>query len=114
LQDTQQLCLHIQGQLADLIEEDGSTMRLLEATGTGLNGPGECASDVAEEFRLDQVGWNCAAIDSYKRSICAVAGRMNGSGGDLFTGTCFTCYENRRASWSRKPHEMGYSLHRNA
>jgi hypothetical protein len=54
LQHAQQLRLHLQRQLADLVEEKRAVVRILEVAGLRRGGAGEGALGVAEERRLDQ------------------------------------------------------------
>ena len=55
LQHAQELHLHLAGELADLVEEQGAAVRELEATGLLRDRAGERAALVAEELALEQV-----------------------------------------------------------
>src|SRR4051812_38127619 len=54
LQHAQELGLHIERQLADLIEKQRALADGLEGTGARLHGARECAALVPEELALDQ------------------------------------------------------------
>ncbi len=56
LHHLEELRLHLEGKLADLVEEDGPAARRLEERRLGVLGVGECAALVAEELCLGQRG----------------------------------------------------------
>ena len=53
LEDAEQLRLRGEGQFADLVQEEGAAVRLLEVALAGFHRTGEGALDVAEEFGVD-------------------------------------------------------------
>ncbi len=55
LERAQQLHLHLHGDLADLVQEEGAAVGQLEAAGLGGDSAGEGAALVAEQLALDQV-----------------------------------------------------------
>ena len=63
LQHPQELHLERQGQLSDLVEEEGSVVGLDEEAAPRATGAGERALCVTEEFALEQAVRNCAAVD---------------------------------------------------
>ena len=63
LQGAQQLGLHIEGQLPDLVQEDGAPVRGLEGPDAIAIRAGERALGVTEELALDEVGGDRAAVD---------------------------------------------------
>jgi hypothetical protein len=65
----QQLGLHRQRQLADLVEEDGAVVGLREQSLARPVGAGERALGVAEEFALDQGLGDGAAVDRDEGAI---------------------------------------------
>jgi hypothetical protein len=71
LQNAQQFGLKGERHLADLIEEDRSTIGRLEEAGAGLARAGEGLAGMAEEFGLHQFGGDCRAVDGDKRSLVA-------------------------------------------
>src|SRR5713101_10118981 len=67
LENAQQLGLHGEGHVADLIKEQGAAVRLLEFSRVPSGCAGECALLVAEQLRFDQLGGDGSAVQSYKR-----------------------------------------------
>src|SRR5512137_950624 len=63
LQDAQQLGLHVERQLANLIEEDRRTVRYLETSDLSRECPGEGALLAAEEFAFHQGRGERGAVD---------------------------------------------------
>ena len=63
LQHAQQLRLHIERQLADLVEEEGRAVRDLEAADLARQGPGEGALLAAEQLALHEPGRQRGAVD---------------------------------------------------
>ena len=89
LQDAQQLHLHRQAHVADLVEEQRAALGDLEAALAGGDRAGERALLVAEQFGLEQLGGNGAAVDGDERTLAARAERMDGARGDLLSRTGF-------------------------
>ena len=72
LEHAQQLRLQVDVELADLVEEDGAAVRLLEAAVMLSDGAGERALLVAEQRRLDQLLRDRAAVEHDERlAACA-------------------------------------------
>jgi hypothetical protein len=67
LKHLQQLRLHGQRHLPDLVEEDRSPARLLELATLGMIGPGERAALVAEQLALEKREGQGRAIDLHER-----------------------------------------------
>ncbi len=63
LQGAQQLGLQVQRQLADLVEEEGAAVGLLEGALARVGGAGEGALLVAEELALDELLGDGGAVD---------------------------------------------------
>ena len=68
LEHTKQLGLEGEGQLADLVEEDGPTLARFEDAHTRLGGAGERAADVTEEDRLGERARDGAAVEHGERT----------------------------------------------
>ena len=81
LQDAQQLHLHRQAHVADLVEEQRAALGDLETALAGGDGAGERALLVAEQFGLEELGGNGAAIDGDEGTLAARAQRMDGARG---------------------------------
>ena len=67
LEHAEQLCLGVERQLADLVEEDRAAMRFGELAGVIGGGAGEGALLVPEERRLDEGRGDGAAVDGDER-----------------------------------------------
>ena len=80
LEDAQQLGLGVGVEIANFIQEHGSTLGLLEAADASGLRPGEGAPFVAEQFALQERFGNRRAIDGDKGLIRAVAVLIKGSG----------------------------------
>src|SRR6185437_8359598 len=63
LERAEQLGLHLERQLADLVDEDGALVGLLEGPGAVAHGAGERAADVAEQLALDQRRGDGGAVE---------------------------------------------------
>ncbi|MDT4824412.1 hypothetical protein FQZ97_576590 [compost metagenome] len=72
LQHAQQLDLHRQRHVADLVEEQGAAVGQLEAPCPAGDGTGEGTLLVAEEFALQQLRRDGAAVDRYERRFAAL------------------------------------------
>ena len=80
LQGAQQLDLHVQRQLADLVQEQGAAVGLLELAQVLVGGAGEAALLVAEQDGFDQVLRDGAAVDGDERLAGALARRRGRRG----------------------------------
>src|ERR1044071_5473566 len=79
LNRAQQLPLHVQGQLAYLVEEDGAARGQLELAGPPLGGSGERPALVAEEFRLDERLGDGGAVDGDEGAVAPRRKMMDGA-----------------------------------
>ena len=87
LQHAQQLRLHGQRNLADLVEKDRSTVRQLEPALTLTDGAREGPLLVAKQLALQQSLGECRTIDGDKRSVTARRGFVDGPRHKFFAGT---------------------------
>src|SRR5690606_27158759 len=83
LEDAEQLGLEVLRQLAELVEEDGAAVGLLEDAGAAGDGAGEGAALVPEQLALDQVGGDGAAVEDDEGALAAVARGVQGLGDQL-------------------------------
>jgi hypothetical protein len=67
LEHAKQLGLQIEGELTDLVEEEGSSVRELESARPALRSTRECTLLVSEELTLDQGGGDRRATDLDER-----------------------------------------------
>ena len=89
LQYAQKPCLRLHRHVADLIEEEGASLGLLEAPGEPLIGAGECPLFVAEQFALDEIAGNCRHVDGNERALFSFAVIMQRAGDKLLAGAGF-------------------------
>jgi hypothetical protein len=69
--------LHVQRQLADLVQEERAAMRELECSLTALDGAGERPFLVPKQLALDQRAHQSAAIHRHERTVLALAGGVH-------------------------------------
>ena len=89
LQGAQQLDLHVQAKLADLVQEQGTAVGFLEFAQMLVAGAGERALFVAEQDALDQVFRDGAAIDGDERLSRTRARALDGARDQLLAGAAF-------------------------
>src|SRR5438552_15778575 len=99
LQHAQQLGLHDERQLADLVEEERATARGLDAPRTGPIGPGERAALMAEELALQQLALEHSAVDGEDGLLAARALLVDRARHDLLAGTRFAEQQHGRRAW---------------
>ena len=73
LQHAQQPGLGIHRHVADLVEEQGSALGLLETAGGLVLGAGKGALFVSEQFGFDQITGDGGHVDGDKRAVAALA-----------------------------------------
>ena len=83
LERAQQLDLGVERQLADLVEEEGRAVGILEAADMAVEGAGEGALLVAEQHRFDEIFGDRAAIDDVQRLLAARGGGVDRLGDDF-------------------------------
>src|SRR5262249_2155627 len=97
LQDTQQLDLQFRTHTGDFVEEDGPAVGRLETPGLVIDGPGEGALDVPEQFALQQALAEGAAVDADVRAVGTPAEAVDRAGDQLLAGTGFADEEHAGA-----------------
>ena len=97
LQHAQQLGLHLGGQLANLIQEDGAAIGCLKQAFVALDGPGKSAFLIPEELALNERGDQGAAIHGHERPAGQRAAKVNGARHQFFAGAAFAGDQHRRA-----------------
>ena len=78
LQGAQQLCLQIEREFANLVEEYRASLGGNQQAVLGAVGAGVCAFHVAEQFALNERRHQRAAIDRQKRLLRIRTKSMNG------------------------------------
>ena len=86
----QQLRLDVDGQLSELVEEDGSAVGFDERRDTLVDGAGECAALVTEERALGEGRRDGAAVDDDERLVRARARLVDGGRDELLTAAGLT------------------------
>jgi ABC-2 type transport system permease protein len=96
LQGPQNLGLHRQRQLADLVDEQGSPVGRLDGPGPGLGGAGEGPLDVAEKLGLQQALRQRPAVDDDEGAARPGGGLVEGAGHQLLAGPGLALDQHRR------------------
>ncbi len=86
LQHAQQLRLHAQRHLADLVEEDRAAARRLEEAAVILGRAGERAAAMAEQLALEQGLGHRGAVDRQEGLVGARRGAMDAARDQLLAG----------------------------
>ena len=95
LQHAQQLGLHVERQLADLVEEERRAVRDLEAPDLARQGPGEGALLPAEQLALHEPGRQRGAVDLDHHVAPARAEPVDGLGDEFLAGAGLAANEHR-------------------
>ena len=96
LKRPQHLGLRRQRHVADLVHEQRAAVGLFELAPSLLDGRGEGAAFVAEEFAFDQFRGDRRAVDLDERSRGAVAFGVQPAGDKLFAGAVFARDQHAR------------------
>src|SRR5690606_40117485 len=104
LHHAQQLFLHFHRGGGDLVEKERAAVGLLEPALTSLGSAGERALLVAEEFRVEQVVRQRAAIDLYERLVPARAEIVETLRDKLLAGAALADHQDRALDLGRKRH----------
>jgi hypothetical protein len=86
VEDAQELGLEVEGELADLVEEEGAAVGLLEAAGAVGHGAGEGAFFVAEDGGLGELAGEGAAVEDDEGALGARGLVVEGAGDQLLAG----------------------------
>ena len=86
LNGAKQFDLHVQGEVADLIEKEGSAMGEFESTHAVGNSPGKGAPFVAKEFALNELSGDCPTIDGHQVFLRPGRAVVKGLGNQFFSG----------------------------
>ena len=95
LQHAQELCLGLEGQVRDLVEEKGGAVRQLEDAHPPTVGAGEGAAFVAEELALEQRRRDGVAVHGDELPGRSVAQLVDESGDELLAGAGLTRDQDR-------------------
>ena len=109
--NAEQLGLHGLGQLADFVEKQGAAVGHFKQADAMLVGAGEGASAMAEQFALDEVLRQGAAIDGDERHVGPRALVVDGAGDQLLAGAGFAEDQHGRIGGSDLGDELPNALH---
>ncbi len=98
LQHTQQLDLQVHGHVADLVEEQGAPVRLLDLADLASVGTGKTALLVSEQLRLQQRFRDGGAVDADEGFLAAAAFPVRHAGEHLLAGTRLTQQHDGRVT----------------
>src|SRR5690606_19993060 len=86
LDRAEQLDLDLEGDLRDFVQEQGTAVRELEATGTARDGARKGATFVTEELALDEPRRDRGAVDPDEGRVAALRPVMQRLRDELFSG----------------------------
>src|SRR6185503_604540 len=89
LDDSQELDLHVQRQIGDLVEEQRAAFGGLDQPRLVADGAGKAALLVTEELAFHELGRDCAAVDRYEWSLAPRARLVNHARDELFARARF-------------------------
>jgi len=112
LQHPKQLRLRREGHVPDLVEEEGSSVGLLELPCSVRKGAGERAFHVPEELALDQFGRNGGAVHFDEGSPLPGRSFMQRAGNQLLAGTVLTGDQHPRRGGSHLGEQVAHLLER--
>jgi hypothetical protein len=111
-QHAQQACLQVERHVADLVEEQGAVLGLLEAAAPHRLGAGEGAALVAEQLGFQQVLRDRRRVQGDERLLSARAVFMEGARDQLLAGAAFPGNQDRHVRLRQAADGAEYFLHR--
>src|SRR5207248_2306466 len=114
LQGAQKLDLHVEPQLADLIEEEGAAVGFLKLSEMFVARPGERPLLMTEEDAFDQVFGYRAAIERDERFAGALGTALNGAGNELLADARFAFDQDGDSGLRRALAQANHLAHREA
>src|SRR6266849_3619571 len=110
LQHSQECNLSVQRQLADFVEENGSSVRQFKSTGAALHRPGERALFVAKEFGRNQRWGKSCAVHAHEGALRPTRSLMDGAGDQFLTSSSLSTNKNARIGGSNFRYPRKHSL----
>src|SRR3954470_10755694 len=95
LEEAQQLGLHVEGRLADLVEEQRAAGGGADDTLEIVSGTGERAATMAKQLRVEHVFRDGAAVEGLEDRLRALGVGVNEPGQNFLTGAGFAGEEDR-------------------
>src|SRR5690606_36300990 len=109
-----QLRLEVEVELADLVEEEGPAVGLLELADVAGVRAGEGAVLVPEELALHELARDRGAVDDDERPALPVRVVVDGAGDELLAGPALALDRDREVAADRLLDEPVVALHRAA
>ena len=103
LQHAQELHLHRRGHLADLVEEEGASVRRFEEPGSVLRRAGEGATGVIEELALEQRLGNGCAVQCHEQPRGPFGLVVDQPGNRFLSDTALAGYQHARIDAREAP-----------
>ena len=98
VESTQDFGLGLETHVADLVEEEGSTVGAFEGSAFFCRAALDGSVTVAEEFAFDVVLGNCGAVEFDERPILAQAFGVHGAADELLTRASLAGNQDRRVA----------------
>jgi len=111
LEEPQELRLHRQRHVTDLVEEQRAPLRELDPPRLVLERPRERAPHVPEELALQELGGQRRAVDRVEGPRRSAAVRVDGPRHKFLAGAALSLDEDRRVILADGPHQNGHALH---
>src|SRR5713101_155162 len=113
-EDAQDFGLRAEAHVADFVEEERAAVGLLELADLVLEGAGEAALDVAEQFGLDELFRDGGAIDFHEGAFVAQAGRVQRARHQLLARAALAIDEDAAVGGSGDGDLLAQRLHGHA
>src|SRR5207244_12512587 len=110
--NAKQLHLDRERDVADLVEEQRSTLGELDPSRLSRLRAGERALLVAEELALEEIFGERAAVDGHERTALSRGSRVDRAGCELFSSAALSPDQNGRARGRGAGDELEHLLHR--
>src|SRR6266540_6277949 len=101
LERAQDLHLHAERHVADLVEEERASLGQLEAAGPRPDGAREGAALVPEQLGFEQTLGNRGGVDGDQRAVLSRAPPVAGPRQDLVAGSALPLDQDREVRWGR-------------
>jgi hypothetical protein len=112
LQEAEDLGLHGERHVADLVQEEGALLGQLEAAGTGPHRAGDGAPLVAEQLRLEKALRDRRAVDRHEGPVPADAQPVDRASQRLLAGAALALDGDRQVGGRRAVGHVHHALER--
>ncbi|MEY4258681.1 MAG: hypothetical protein RJA56_1582 [Pseudomonadota bacterium] len=102
LQHPQEFDLHVQGQVANFVQENRAAIGHFKAAHPFAHGTGESAFSVTKQFTFQKFPRDGPTVDGHKGPRSARALGMKGLGNEFFTGAALTLDEHAGQRWRQR------------